>query len=387
MEMPPFKADEILLQACETAGSDRFGPDGWRDGFDALFESLNHEVQLSELGREIFRVLVTRALVARLRIADWAGEHPELLTQPVERPIIIVGMARAGTTLLSNLFDQDDRRRSLLSWEVGDPVPPPAPDELHRGPRVEAQRQVDGLVDGLNPALKAIHHEDPDGPTECLGLLSQHFASVTWLFGAAPTYNRWLLEMDLQSAYEYHRLALQVLQAQTSRRWSLKAIQHVISLDALTSVYPDARLVLMHRDPVTMAASACSLFNTAFQVLTRTDRRAEIASGCLDFMDAAIARSASFVDGHPTWPIVEIRYDEFVRDPIATVRHAYEAFDEPLLPAVERNMRDWLAGHPQGHFGNHRYSLSGLGLSRAEIEDRFSDYRQRYDLRREAVPD
>jgi len=387
METPSFKPDEILLQACEAAGLDRFGPEGWKDGFETLLGCLNNEVQLSELGREMFRILVTRALIVRLRIADWADKHPELLTRSVERPIIIVGMARAGTTLLSNLFNQDDRRRSLLAWEVGDPTPPPTPDELHQGPRVEAQRQVDGFIDGLNPALKAIHHEDPDGPTECLGLLSQHFVSVTWLWGAAPTYNRWLLEMNHHSAYEYHRLALQVLQAHTSRRWSLKAIQHVIALDALTSIYPDARLVFLHRDPVTTAASACSLFNSAFQVFSQADYRAEIASGCLDFMEACVARSAAFVDGHPSWPIAEIRYDEFVRDPIAMVKQTYESFDEPLLPSVEQRMQTWLVDHPQGHFGNHHYSLNALGLSRAEIEDRFGGYRDRYDLPREAVPD
>jgi hypothetical protein len=382
-----FKPDEIIIQACETAESDSFGAEGWKEGLEVLLGCLDNEVQLNGLGREMFRVLVTGALVARLRTVKWAREHPELLCAPVERPFIIVGMARAGTTLLSYLFDQDDRFRSLLAWEVGDAVPPPMPDELRAGPRVEAQRQVETLINDLNPGLRAIHHEDADGPTECHGLLAQHFMSIAWLFGAAPTYSRWLIESDHRSAYQHHLLTLQVLQAHTARRWSLKAIQHVIALDALTSVYADARLVILHRDPVATVASACSLFNNALQIFTQADCRPDVAASYLDFLEAGVVRSAAFMDDHPTWPIVEIRYDDFLRDPISTVRRIYEAFDEPFLSSVEQKMRKWLADHPQGEFGNHRYSLSALGLDRVEIEDRFGSYRQRYDLPRESVLD
>src|ERR1700676_2620718 len=109
METQFFKPDEIFLQACEAVGSDRFGPEGWKDGFETLLERLDHEVELSELGREMFGILIMRAQISGLGMANWAEEDQEFLTQPVERPIIIVGMARAGTTLLSYLFDQHDR--------------------------------------------------------------------------------------------------------------------------------------------------------------------------------------------------------------------------------------------------------------------------------------
>ncbi len=197
---------------------------------------------------------------------------------------------------------------------------------------MEAAAQLEAVVNELNGGMRAIHYEGAAGPTEALGLLAQHFVSITWLFGSAPTYSRWLIESDHLSAYRYQRLALQVLQAHTTRRWSLKAIQHVIALDALTATYPDAWLVIMHRDPIAMITSACSLFTRALRVFTEVDCRAAVASSYLDFMEVAVARSAAFIDEHPTWPIVEIRYHDFISDPIAAVKRIYESCDEPCLP-------------------------------------------------------
>jgi len=383
-----FVADEILSRTCETAGSDDFGPAGWKEGFEILLGDLNDRVQLTGLGRLAIRELITASLTTRLSLVNWAKEHPEVLERRVESPIIIVGTARAGTTLLSYLLDQDDRFRSLLAWEVSDPVPPPHAEELRSGPRVEAGRRGQELLQAFHPSLRTIHHEDPNGPTECIGLLAQHFMSIVWLFGAAPTYSKWLInDAKYQSAYEYHHLALQVLQAHTSSHWSLKAIQHAIALDALTLTYPDARLLILHRDPVAVLASACSLVQSTLTRFTTAEYRDSIASTCLDYFEAGVIRSAKFIDTHPTWPIVEVRYDDLVGDPLATVRRIYEEFDEPLRPSVEKKMRAWLLDHPQGKFGRHRYSLSAFGLDRGEIEDRFSTYRERYDLGHEAVPD
>ena len=386
MPRRPFSLDAIITRACEAERWADFGPGGWQEGLDVLLGCLNEEMALTPLGRNIFASLLARTLRSRLRIVKWASEHPELVARRVERPIVIAGMGRAGTTLLSCLLDRDERLRSLLNWEVVDPTPPPSPEELRSGPRVEAAVRRETVVDRLDSGLRAIHFERATSPTECLALLGQHFLSLTWLFGCSPTYSRWLLAADHTSAYEYHRLALQVLQARTTSSWSLKGVQHVLALDALTSIYPDARLVIMHRDPVAMVASTCSLINSLTRIVTTVDCRRDIASGCLALFDAAITRSRYFVERHPRWPIVDIRYHEFVRDPIRTVRRVYEGFDEVLPARVERMMRRYLADHPQAEFGHHRYSLGDLGLGRAEIEERFAAYRERYQLTRELVP-
>ena len=112
------------------------------------------------------------------------------------------------------------------------------------------------MLDSINPQIKVVQNEEPDGPTECIAVLNQDFKSLLWeALTNVPTYGAWLHGTDHASAYEYHRTVLQVLQSGGVRgRWSLKSPHHVLHLDALTAVYPDARIVVMHRDPLVLSA-------------------------------------------------------------------------------------------------------------------------------------
>ncbi len=163
-------------------------------------------------------------------------------------------MFRAGTTLLSRLFDQDPRNRALLMWEAGDSVPPPTPADHRTGPRVDAVHASNAMLAEINPQIEVVHHEQADEATECITVMGQDFKSLTYeAIANVPGYDEWLLGVDQRSAYEYHRSVLQVLQSGGVRgRWTLKSPHHAIALEHLTAVYPDARLVLLHRDPVVL---------------------------------------------------------------------------------------------------------------------------------------
>ena len=117
-------------------------------------------------------------------------------------------------------------------------------------------------------------------------MLNQDFKSLLWeAIANVPTYGRWLLGTDQRSAYAYHRQVLQVLQSGGVRgRWTLKSPHHALHLDALTAVYPDARLVLMHRDPVVLCASVCSLITTLTGTFTDADHKRYIAEHWTDML-------------------------------------------------------------------------------------------------------
>ena len=140
--------------------------------------------------------------------------------------------------------------------------------------------------------MRAIHHEEPDGPTECISVMSQDFKSLSWeAISNVPSYSAWLLGSDQRSAYAYHRLVLQVLQHGGVRgRWTLKSPHHAIALDALTAVYPDARLVLLHRDPVELCASVCSLIAELSSCFSDADHRAYIAEHWVAMLEESISR-------------------------------------------------------------------------------------------------
>ena len=210
-------------------------------------------------------------------------------------------MFRAGTTLLSRLLDQDARNRGLLMWEAGDSIPPPTPATHRSGPRVDAVHAGNAMLAQINPMIEVVHHEQADEATECITVMAQDFKSLTYeAIANVPGYHRWLMEVDQRSAYEYHRSVLQVLQSAGVRgRWTLKSPHHAIALEHLTAVYPDARLVLLHRDPVVLTASVCSLITTLSSTFTDVDHRAYIAEHWPAMLETSIGRVNAFRDAHP----------------------------------------------------------------------------------------
>ena len=199
-----------------------------------------------------------------------------------------------------------------------------------------------------------------------------------------PTYGRWLLEVDQRSAYEYHRLALQVLQNGGVRgRWTLKSPHHALNLEALTAVYPDARLVLLHRDPVVLCASVCSLIHTLSGTFTDADHRAYIAEHWVAMLEESIRRIDRFRDGHPEHPIVDVRYDDLVRDPVGTVESIYSASgdtgDDHLGASAREAMTAYVAAHPKDGMGVHGCDSSPVpGSTPAQLAERFAGYVDRY---------
>jgi hypothetical protein len=388
----PFDPDALLAQAMAATGLDDPGPDGFREGLAAYAASLDAEAQLSELGTVALEATIVAALANRLRVVGWRAEHPEVADERIEAPLVVIGMFRAGTTFLSNLLDQDRANRSLLRWESLDSVPPPSPTELREGPRVEAARESGDMLEALNPAMRAIHHEDADGPTECISVMSQDFKSLSWeAIANVPGYGAWLRDADQRSAYEYHREVLQVLQSAGARgRWTLKSPHHALALEDLTAVYPDARLVMLHRDPVVLAASVCSLIATLSSTFTDADHRAYIARHWTQMLADCVERTEAFRDAHPEHPILDVQYADLVADPLGTVEALYADLGEDLPGAAREAIGARVAGRPGGDRGTHDYDLASSGLDGAEVADRFRSYTDRHriptELSREGTP-
>jgi hypothetical protein len=384
--------DEVIAEACGLTGLDDFGADYFREGLAIYCESVTSEAQLNELGATAIRGNVVGTLANRLRVVDWSRQHPDVRAERIDAPLVVVGMFRAGTTFLSYLLEQDPRNRALLRWEAADSVPPPTPSDFRSGPRVEAARLGNDMLEQINPRIRAIHHEEPDGPTECITLMSQDYKSLSWeAISNVPTYGEWLLEVDQRSAYEYHRLALQVLQSGGVRgRWTLKSPHHALNLEALTAVYPDARLVLLHRDPVVLCASVCSLIHTLSGTFSDADHRAYIADHWVAMLEESIHRIDRFRATRPERPIVDVMYDDLVRNPVGTVESIYAASDATGAPGLDSDTRAamtaYVAAHPKDSLGVHGYDLTELGLDPAELAERFAGYVDRYAVPEERRP-
>src|SRR5450755_1643598 len=320
-----IQPDALIAAACAQTGLEDFGGDTFREGLDVFCESASTEAQLNPLGLLAAPGMILGCLANRLKVTDWVKRHPAVTREKIEAPLVVVGMIRAGTTFLTYLLEKDSRHRPLLRWEAGDSVTPPQPETMASDPRIDAARMAMAMLDQINPRVRMVQSEEPDGPTECIAVLSQDFKSLLWeALANVPGYGRWLHTTDHRSAYEYHHRVLQVLQSGGLRgRWSLKSPHHALHLDALTAVYPDARLVLMHRDPVVLCASVCSLITTLTKTFSDADRRRYIADHWTDMLARSVAAVDAFRAANPGTQIVDVHYANLVRDPIGTMRGVY----------------------------------------------------------------
>jgi hypothetical protein len=376
-------AARSIDEAVAAAGTDDFGDPRYRDGLDRLLASLRDEAGLTELGEASLAFQVQASLRNRLQVIHWLRDHPEAAASPVERPIVVVGLPRSGTTLLSAVLDCDPAHRSLLRWESRHAVPPPTTATLRTDPRVaKVEAELDAL-DQLNPGFKAIHHEPAGGPTECVTVLAQDFRSIMWSCMAnTPSYSEWLLsdDCDYASAYEYHRRELQVLQSSAPGVWSLKTPQHCLSLGDLFATYPDARLIMTHRDPVAATTSMVSLVRSLTGMLTDADHGAFIARYWTEALAQMMDRVMAWRDEHGDDAFVDLPYGELVADPMAAMARVYRELGDELSPEAESRMRAYVDDNPQHKHGGHRYTSDELGVDSAAAADRFAAYRARFEV-------
>jgi hypothetical protein len=381
-----MRADDLTAEACAQTGLDDFGNESYREGLETLVAAIDDTARLNDLGAAALPAQIVGNLANRLAVVDWHSTHPDLSQQRIERPIVILGMPRTGTTFLSYLLDQDERVRSLMGWEAQHCVPPPTSATFRTDPRIAESAASKELMDTINPEFKAIHYEAPDGPTECVAVTAQDFKSVLWeTIANVPAYGSWLLECDYTSAYDYHRQVLALLQSEAPGRWVLKSPGHRMALDALVAAYPDVLLVDTHRDPVRVVASVCSLVTSLSGTFTDADHRAYITQHWTDMLEVMMRRVDDFRARRPEISVVDVLYDDLVASPIETVDRIYRSFGEELPAGAEAAMAAYAEANRKGTHGNHAYALDELGLDRDELENRFGPYRERHGIPVEAV--
>ncbi len=375
-------ANAMLAAAREQTGLTDLGDDRILEGLTILVDAMNGEAKLTERGDASTTARTTQMIANRLRVIDYLKAHPELLDRPVEKPMFVFGLPRTGTTLIINLLNSDPARRCFLRWESFDSVPPVKKGELRSDPRYVAEQAKLEMSIKYAPHISAMHHEDADSPTECQFAMAPSFCAQLFDSNAdIPTYHNWLLnKADYRPAFEYHKKLLQLSQENEGGRWTLKNPWHPLFLDDLTAVYPDAQLVMTHRDPVEVVGSACSLVNAVRVMQSDSVDPHAVATNLVETFDRMIAGSDAHRAKHGADSIHDIQYADILRDPIEVMRKLYAHFDEPLTAEAEAAMRAFLANNQQGKHGKHHYTLEEFGLTKAGVQDHFRDYCERYGI-------
>jgi len=355
---------------------DDFGNEEFREPLRVLLDAYRAEQGLPFLRRAFLREDVLWSLGQRLEVVKLLGEHPEIADSPIYRPVFITGFPRTGTTALHQLLALDPSKRWLRLQDLVSCVP--WPDKRGRDKRPVLADRYARYLDWAFPELRVVHPLDTFRPVEDYELTRRSFISPAYGFDAElPGYRVWFAEQPLEvraDAYRFHRIQLQILQRglPPGGRWLHKSPTHLGQLDALLEVYPDARIILMNRDPVKVVPSFCSLLAI---IRSRSGVRidhAGLGASVTEMLAEAQEAARAVRSRCDPSQFCDVAHADLVRSPLDTVRRVYDHFGDTMSAEVESRVRQWVNDHPRSVTGSHRYSLEQFGLDAEVLRRRLS---------------
>lgn len=370
----------LVARACADAGLSDFGDTWFFANIDALIPALNSEARLSEAGVGSASAMIVNGLINRLRHVELVKRHPEILDETVEVAAVVVGLPRTGSTMLHRMLASAPGMTGTRWFETQNysPMPGEGRGETHLRREV-AKGFLDYMLATI-PDLMSIHPMSIDQPDEELIILGQLYSS-TMIEGTyhVPGYARWLTENDCTQCYRDLGQILQSLQWQDRGRagakWVLKTPGHLLALDAVIEVFPEAKIVMTHRDPVATVPSYCSMEHSLYQMVSDRVDPASVAAFWVSRLAELLDRFMAVRGQVAGQNFIDVRYADLLGDPIGEGTRVLEASGIAVTDAVRAGMAEWIEANKREDRAPHKYALEDFGLVRSDVEQRFAAYR------------
>lgn len=370
----------LMARAEDAAGSDDWGEPPFREALEILCDSARREAGLSEAGEAALSGRIVDVGRKRLQVYADRKRYPEIAQQKIVRPLILTGLPRSGGAILHALLAQDPSARSPLNWELAAPSPPPRAETFGTDPRIA---EADAAVQRLEPVFRAMHAMGAQFPEECSAITMMAFQSLNfWTVADLATYAHWqLYESDARPAYAVHKHFLQHLQAfAPGQWWTLKSPSHLLWLDRVMETYPDARVVMTHRDPAAVLPSNASLIAFLRRSSGPVDPK-KLGAEQVTTWGRAVQRALGYREsGACGGQFFDFQYADFKRDPLEMVEAIYDYFDMPLSEEARRRMQAFMARNPQEAFSKHIYTAEQFGLDAKTLRREFADYIETFNI-------
>lgn len=375
-------ADDLIARAQAETGLRDFGTPTFRDGLEKLLDVMRQEQhRFTQEGVAVATGQFVDRLRSRLEIEDWYDQYPEIEDVQPERPVMITGMPRTGTTALARALSIELTFRLLRSWEQHPPVPPPVLETEASDPRRLAM--LARLAERLKnqPEMAAMHLHDVDTTEEDVSLMWLEFRAQAFtlpLFG----YHAWWREGDMKAAYAYQRRVIQLLQSRRPpNRWLFKAPHYSFHLEDVSSAYPDAKFLVTHRDPVTTLSSYSSFIRRlqppgSAERFAPEEFSAHLAGHMARGMEKMIEHRARLGEDR----FFDVQHGEFVADPMSVIERIYDFIELPLLPETRARIAEWAERNKPGAHGRHEYDGAQYGIDRAAVRKQFAFYTDHYAI-------
>jgi Sulfotransferase family len=382
--------DAVCEAATTRTGLDDFAPDDFTERLGVQLGEMDADEDRTGLGRLLMFGDSVRYAANRLLVRDLVRQHPEILEIPIARPLIVVGLPRSGTTHLVNLLAADTRFRSMPLWESYEPVPnPKEPAEVDGvDPRWTRCNGAWEAMQAAAPLVAAMHPMEPDHVHEEIELQQPDFSSYTleWV-ARAPQWRDYYLAHDQRPHYAYMKTLLQILQWYRPReRWVLKSPQHLEQLGPLLATFPDATVVVTHRDPVAVVQSTITMACYGARTAYRTPRPEWYRDYWTERIGVLL--DASLRDRHfvPEDRTVDVYFDEYMADEIGTLERVYRCAGMEFTDQARAEVAEYQHAHPRGREGRVVYDLRrDFSTTPDEVRARFGAYLDRFPVRIEVA--
>lgn len=378
LKLIKLERESLMKKAVTRTGLDDFGDEQFHYPLTVLLQSFEADADLNLFGRisvysEIIRMLCNRLLM----VAD-RKRFPIIDSEKIVRPLFITGLPRSGTTFLHALLAQDPKCRAPQVWEVMHPSPPPTTASYATDSRIAKTEKELKWLDILIPYFKRVHLIHERYPQECIAITSHAFMSYVFeSMYHVSSYRIWHDKQDKKPVYEFHRRFLQHLQSRApGTHLVLKAPSHLMALESLLNVYPDADIVVTHRDPLKVLPSCASFTKVLREPFTNQISNEKIGIEVSSRWEGSAWHSLQFRRSRPDQQqrFFDVNFTDLERDPMSVVRGIYRHFGREIDGSAELAMKAFIAKNPKDKNGAHHYSLEEFGLDRETEKQRFQFY-------------
>jgi Sulfotransferase family len=377
-----FEVNELLTAARDSTGLADFGPDDFREGLEVLVRGLNTETIIPPDRVGPLRDNILRLLKNRLWFQKDLSDHPEILDEQIDSPIVITSLPRTGSTKLHRLLGASGDFQALHYWKVHMFARRPGLPDGGRELRIAETRQYEKWVYEVSPNMITGHPMFTDEPEEEFHLMNFSFRTISMSIYASDTHNAWLATSDPTPAYDYLKRQLQYLQwqipADRHKPWILKTPVHFGMEAQVCRIFANPRFIVTHRDPAKVVPSLANITQNWTVVYAEPVSNDAI----LKSMSEMCSRQ---VEGHMNWrniardvKILDIAFRDINADNLDVVRKVYDTFGLAWSASSEKAMWDWSKKNPRNKHGKHLYSAELLGTTDADIRAHFPRYIRKF---------
>ena len=360
-----------------------------RDVVESFCRNIDCNPFLSPIGRFLIKKLTVRATKKRKEVLRNYHSNRQFIDAngKFERPLIVTGMPRTGTTLLQRLLAEDPNTRSPYTFEMEQPIPPLlSGDDPLADPRIKRSsggtRRMSVLAHGFMEKLAESHLWSATEMEESLIYMVGHqgIGPMNVVSAGKEFVNEFLDIESKRPIFRYERLFFTMLDAYcpAPSHWTLKAPFYALFFPLIFEEYRDANVVLTHRNPLVTLPSVCRVLESWCVAMDQDGYfdKHRFGRWAKPFFEASMTVPFEYRKQHPEMEdrIFDCVYEDLFSRPIDVVKRIYRRFDLEYSEVFEERMTRYLENNRQGKYGRHKYSLEEYNFDGETLYQEYKEY-------------